>query len=174
MPYGRPSSTGHGYRIARYRWHPSFDSASARRKRRRGQHRATSPRPTPSSSDFWEALEWAFGGGRIPNWAKTLLNYVVILALVVNLPFFFLFLLKPLLEGGIGASLDDAEKDMLSSMDKVTKALRIQRKTSVDPPPTPEAIRAAWEAAQRSLEGKLLAGTLLSNLEPVVDHLNSK
>ena len=94
---------------------------------------------------------------------------MVILALVVNVPFFFLFLLKPLLEGGIGSSVDDAEKDMLSSMDKVTKALRIQRKTSVDPPPTPEAIRAAWAAARRSLEGKLLAGTLLSNLEPVVD-----
>ena len=126
MPYGRPSSTGHGYRIARYRWHPSFDSASARRKRRRGQHRTTTsrnPRPTPPSSGFWDALEWAFRGGRIPNWAKVLLEYVVILALVVNFPFFFLFLLKPLLEGGIGSNIDDAEKDILSSMDKVTKAL---------------------------------------------------
>ena len=49
------------------------------------------------------------------------------------------------------------------------KRLCIHRKTSVNAPPTPEAIRGAWKAARGSLMGKLLAGTLLSDLEPTVD-----
>ena len=176
MPYGRPYSTGHGYRPARYRWYPSFDSASPRRHRgNRRPHGRSRPaktrnsRPASSSGGFWNALDWAFRGGRFPNWYMALLEYVAIFAAIVNFPFFFLFLLKPMLEGGICVSEDEIEKDMLSSMDKISKSLRIQRKTSVEPPPGPEDIRTAWARARRSLEGKLLAGTLLSNLEPVVD-----
>ena len=176
MPYGRPYSTGHGYRPARYRWYPSFDSASPRRRRgNRRPHGRSHPaktrnsRPSSSSGGFWNALDWAFRGGRFPNWYIALLEYVAIFAAIVNFPFFFLFLLKPMLEGGICVSEEEIEKDMLSSMDKISKSLRIQRKTSVEPPPGPEEIRTAGARARRALEGKLLAGTLLSNLEPVVD-----
>ena len=57
----------------------------------------------------------------------------------------------------------------IEEYDANKKRICIHRKTSVNAPPTPEAIRRAWEAARGSLMGKLLAGTLLSDLEPVVD-----
>ena len=57
----------------------------------------------------------------------------------------------------------------IEEYDANKKRICIHRKTSVNAPPTPEAIRRAWEAARGSLMGKLLAGTLLSDLEPAVD-----
>ena len=57
----------------------------------------------------------------------------------------------------------------IEEYDANKKRICIHRKTSVNAPPTPEAIRRAWEAARGSLTGKLLAGTLLSDLEPAVD-----
>ena len=39
MSYGCPISSGHGHRQTKYRWSPSFDPVSPRRKRRRGTPR---------------------------------------------------------------------------------------------------------------------------------------
>ena len=54
MPYGCPSSSGHGYRPTRYRWTPSFDPVSPRRKRRRSSshpaQRPTLPAPPARAS----------------------------------------------------------------------------------------------------------------------------
>ena len=63
----------------------------------------------------------------------------------------------------------ETSNQLITNYKEKTKAIRIQRKTSVNPPPTPEALRRAWETARTSLSGKLLAGMLLSDLEPVVD-----
>ena len=172
MAYGRPISTGHGRRTTRYRWFPSFDPASPRRKRRRATMRKTAKRlvrPLLPSWNWEEAFATDLGGGRYPNWYVSLLGSVFLLALMVHFPFLLFF---PLFRWFTAVSEDcaeEAEESMLSSMNETYEALRINRKTSVDAPPEPEAIRRAWEASRRSLGGKLLAGTLLSNLEPVVD-----
>ena len=172
MAYGRPISTGHGRRTTRYRWSPSFDPASPRRKRRRATICKTAKRlvrPLLPSWNWEEAFATDLGGGRYPNWYVSLLGSVFLLALMVHFPVLFFF---PLFRWFTAVSEDcaeEAEESMLSSMNETYEALRINRKTSVDAPPTPEEIRRAWEASRRSLGGKLLAGTLLSNLEPVVD-----
>lgn len=173
MSYGHPFSTGHGHRIPRYRWSPSLDSVSPRHGRSRtAKSRPAPPRrphPAPSSQNVWELHEGAFHDERVPHWFITVIGFMIFLVLVIHLPFLLLFFLGPSFEASVDRCAKEAQDDILSSMDKMSKSLRIQRKTSVDPPPTPEAVRAAWAAARRSLEGKLLAGTLLSSLEPVVD-----
>ena len=172
MPYGRPSPSGHGCRPTRYRWTPSFDPVSPRRRRRRKFSRpARRQRPLPASPsrDWNETLQWALAGRPCPNWVISILAYGLIIDLIIFFPpLIAVFILNWVTEHRYewtGA----AEEETLSAMEEVNRALRITRKTSVDGPPSPDEIRAAWAASRRSLEGKLLAGTLLSNLEPVVD-----
>ena len=172
MPYGRPSPSGHGCRPTRYRWTASFDPVSPRRRRRRKSSRpARRPRPLPAppSRDWNETIQWALAGRPCPNWVISLMVDALFLSLMVNFPLLIIWFFLRWMADHSHALADDAAEDMLSKMEETTVALRISRKTSVDRPPSPDEIRAAWAASRRSLEGKLLAGTLLSNLEPVVD-----
>ena len=172
MPYGRPSPSSHGRRTTRYRWTPSFDPASPRRRRRRNSSRPARRRqtlPSPPSRDWNETIQWALAGKPYPNWFISLMAYALIFSLMVKFPLLIIVFFLRWMDDHSRAFADDAEKAMLSAMEKTTDALRIKRKISVDGPPSPDEIRAAWAASRRSLEGKLLAGTLLSNLEPVVD-----
>ena len=172
MPYGRPSSSGHGCRTTRYRWTPSFDPFSPRSRRRRNSSRPArrrQPLPAPHSRDWNETIQWALAGKPYPNWFISLMAYALIFSLMVKFPLLIILFFLRWMDEHSCAFSEDAEKDVLSAMEKTTDALRITRKTSVDGPPSPDEIRAAWAASRGSLEGKLLAGTLLSNLEPVVD-----
>jgi len=49
------------------------------------------------------------------------------------------------------------------------RALRRRRATSVFPPPSPEALLAAWERSRDSLTERILLGSLVADLEPAVD-----
>ena len=49
------------------------------------------------------------------------------------------------------------------------RALRRRREASVFPPPSPEAILAAWERSRDSLSERILLGSLVADLEPAVD-----
>lgn len=49
------------------------------------------------------------------------------------------------------------------------RRLSRQRKKSTRKPPTPAALEAAWAKSRRSLEWKLRLGSMLEDLEPVVD-----
>ena len=171
MPYGNFSSN-HGCRPTRYRWSPSFTPVSPRRKRRRSSSqpaRRRRPLPAPPSRDWSETIQWALAGKPYPNWVISLMAYALIFGLMVHFPLLtIVFFLRWMADHSCTVA-DEAEEDVLSAMKKTTAALRITRKTSVDGPPSPDEIRAAWATSRKSLEGKLLAGTLLSNLEPVVD-----
>ena len=172
MPYGRPSPSGHGRRTTRYRWTPSFDPASPRRKLHRSASRIGRQRQTRPCLPAWsweDAFASALGARGVPNWYFSLVGSLLLLALAIHFPVLFALGLFRWIMDGADTSAVEAEKSILSVMDERTDALRIRRKTSVDAPPEPEAVRAAWRASRRSLAGKLLAGTLLSNLEPVVD-----
>ena len=172
MPYGRPSSSGHGRRATRYHWVPSFVPSSARRKPRRAALRPARQRRTRLPLPDWDwvaAFASAPSGRGIPNWYFNLVGSLLLLALAIHFPpFLVLCVFRWVMEGTRGYE-NEANKSILSTVDEKNKAILIKRKTSVEAPPTPEAVRAAWGAARRSLAGKLLAGTLLSNLEPVVD-----
>ena len=172
MPYGRPSHSGHGCRTTQYRWTPSFDPVSPRRKRRRSSSRPARRKrilPSPPSHDWNETIQWALAGRPYPNWVILLMVYALFFGLMVHFPPLIILFFLRWMDDHSCALEDEAEEDVLFSMEEVNKSLRITRKTSVDGPPSPAEIRAAWAASRGSLEGKLLAGTLLSNLEPVVD-----
>ena len=173
MPYGHPSSSCHGLRTTRYRWAPSFDPVSPRRKpRRRTSSRSAREREARISLPSWnweEVFGSSPGGKGVPNWYFSLVGSILLLAVAIHFPVLFVLGLFRWVIDGADICASEAEKSILSTMDERNYALRIRRKISVDAPPKPEAVRQAWEASRRSLAGKLLAGTLLSNLEPVVD-----
>ena len=62
-----------------------------------------------------------------------------------------------------------ARRRALREAERTRRALRKQRASSRLPPPTPEQLVEAWEKSRTSLEWKILLGSLLSDLEPVVD-----
>ncbi len=49
------------------------------------------------------------------------------------------------------------------------RKLRAARRKSTRPPPTPEALETAWLKAHKSLEWRLRLGSMLADLEPIVD-----
>ena len=49
------------------------------------------------------------------------------------------------------------------------RALRRRREASVFPPPSPEALLAAWERSRDSRTERILLGSLVADLEPAVD-----
>ena len=182
MPYGRPYSSGHGYRVPICRWTPSlYPYARRKRRKRRMPARPSKPISTPSLRKTCLKLV----GKSMLELMELLLDIVHqggptnrAIALLCDMAFAaVLFSSEISLALGLivlGLRLSNAyEKEAADSLTEdykeKTKSIRIQRKISVNPPPTPEAIRRAWKASRTSLAGKLLAGTLLSDLEPAVD-----
>ena len=183
MPYGQPHSSGHGCRVTRYLWSPSWGTVQKRRSPHRKSRRNKTFRSAYTSltrtttrlltmiagEDWRETLSWALQGKPHSNGSISVMAFIWIVAICVNCtPFFILVLLRWMLSES--SPIESQSKCIiLSSSYESIKKRSYRRKTSVEGPPSPEAIREAWEAARTTLEGKLLAGTLLSNLEPVVD-----
>jgi hypothetical protein len=182
MPYGRPYPSGHGHHTPTCRWTPSlYPYATRKRRKRRAKPTARKP---PASPGLGKSCLRLFGKAAV-EMVNLLLDIVHqggptdrAIALLCDVAFAaVLFSSEISLALGLivlGLRLSDvcekeASNALIEDYREKTKAIRIQRKTSVNPPPTPEAIRRAWEASRTSLAGKLLAGTLLSDLEPVVD-----
>ena len=165
---------------------PVKDMCSARRRIRRTQSRPTTrtvaPRPSAGVSRLFGKMAASLAKGlwemvvdmlttrqRVSDSYARIVSFFLAIAAMIHSPAFlalggFMFLhrfLEWLSDMATEASLEEYEENK--------RRLCIHRKTSVNAPPTPEAIRQAWKAARGSLMGKLLAGTLLSDLEPVVD-----
>ncbi len=182
MPYGRPYPSGHGHHTPTCRWTPSlYPYATRKRRKRRAKPTARKP---PASPGLGKSCLRLFGKAAV-EMVNLLLDIVHqggptdrAIALLCDVAFAaVLFSSEISLALGLivlGLRLSNAyEKEVSNSLiegyKEKTKSIRIQRKTSVNPPPTPEALRKAWKTSRTSLSGKLLAGTLLSDLEPVVD-----
>ena len=176
MPYGRPPRSRHGYHAPRYVWQPDFLPPSRRRKRRRP------PQSTPSrrrGRPGWllqseEVLSFLvydvlLSEERCPDWFVKLCYLMPLIGVLLHWESWLFLVCFGLFLRHIDKIESAAEKQLLMERDEATTAIRINRKTSVSPPPTAEALRGAWKAAREGLPGKLLAGTLLSDLEPVVD-----
>ena len=208
MPYGHPSSTGHGRRATAYRWSPSVIPPSSRHRRRRSRQHpsvsATSNSPAASTrtrrmyrhpaartamceppvniSRLLGKMAASLAMGilemvgdmltsrkRISDSFERIGSYLVLITAMTISPALFALggfvFLNRFLEWFESMVVETSFEDYETNK----KRLCIYRKTSVNAPPTPEAIRQAWAAARGSLMGKLLAGTLLSDLEPAVD-----
>ena len=189
MPYGHPSPSGHGRRIPAYRWSPSVVPPSRRHasKKRRGHPPATRVPAGRSASGASllkaTAASLAKGCARVvadfldgprhgPNAFTALLGDILLIDVMLSSPICFVVFGALWLVNHLDDFAADATEEAVKDYEEANGRMCIHRKTSVNAPPSPEALRRAWEAAhgaRGSLAGKLLAGTLLSDLEPAVD-----
>ncbi len=176
MPYGHTKTSYHGSHAPRYVWQPSFAPAKRKRRRKgaRPYHRRTDN--IDLSDHFrrpwlhdYEPKDWKGGD---------FLDYVIrndprfAGVRLLNILLYHCFLMVGLAVVGIGyllLSIGQGEKKRQIHEETSRKALRLGRKSSIHVPPTPKRLREAWNASRTSLEGKLLLGSLLSDIEPVVD-----
>ena len=70
---------------------------------------------------------------------------------------------------GISHLLSRGRARALAADARRRRALRRRREASVFPPPSPEALLAAWERSRDSLTERILLGSLVADLEPAVD-----
>ncbi len=178
MPYGRPTSSGHGYRRPDYIWSPVLMPFPHRRKRQSAssqtRHPSTRTAKTPglvediAVSALDGFMDILFNGPRSQAGAKLLGSMFLVAVMSQSMTTLALGLIA-LFCRLAKESVNYATNEIVNDYKRKIKTIRIKRKTSVNPPPTPEAIRKAWEASRKSLMGKLRMGTLLSDLEPVVD-----
>jgi hypothetical protein len=191
MLYGHSRNGGHGWRRPSYQWTPFYVPGRPRRGRKRsGKRRGR--RPRPYSEPEVTLVELLF---RYPSLAQPPSNARLTLDPVKNLADFTAFILascvpfllvywQATLALGITALLARrilrqtrwAERKFTTLCEQASKAYRINRKTSVNPPPTAEALEAAWKATRGGRRGdpevlaaRLRLGAMLSDLEPVVD-----
>lgn len=188
MLYGYSRNTGHGWRRPNYGWTPSF---TPRHRKRRRKRRATR-RPPPYREPEVTLVEYLL---RYPSLSSPRTDEKIVLDPVRNLvdlvtkllsacvPFLFVYW-EIALTLGIAAfavtyflrQTSGVEKKIADACEQAGKVYRINRKTSVNPPPSPEALEAAWKATRGGRRGdpdilaaRLRLGAMLSDLEPIVD-----
>ena len=93
---------------------------------------------------------------------------------IINRELFFLPILMVFGLGALALAVFDAiRRPYLERIQTASRAmrrkLRRSRRTSTRNPPAPQAIEAAWGKAHKSLEWRLRLGSMLADLEPVVD-----
>ncbi len=158
MPYGLQKyfgqrSASHGQHSRRYRYAPTF--ASPRYCRATGER-------------------YSYG----PNARKTNLELAVTAA-----PFAVLWYAAPLFMAGLigvgflcgllGPVVQRAlvaRQHGLAAAARAQKAMRVVHRASRREPPSRELLMRCWERSQTSLEGKILLGSLLGDVDAVEDH----
>ena len=191
MFYGHPRHCGHGRRRPAYEWSPTFDPARPRRNRkRRSRRRIRRPAPRREPEIPLVALLLRYPSlHQYPADVKITLdpaeNLAALLGTILGacVPFLFVYWQITVSLGLMGLVLRyvlrhtrSFEKKALTICGESNKAYRINRKISVNPPPTAEALVAAWEATRGGrrgdpevLKARLRLGSMLSDLEPAVD-----
>ncbi len=188
MLYGYSRNTGHGWRRPSYGWTPSF---TPRRRKYRRKRRVTR-RPRPYREPEVTLVEYLL---RYPSLSSPRTDEKIILDPARNLgdliakllgacvPFLFVYWQATLALGIAVLAINyflhrtrGVEKQISTACEQVGRVYRINRKISVNPPPTPEALEAAWAATRGGRRGdpdilaaRLRLGAMLSDLEPSVD-----
>ncbi len=176
MNYGQSRPSTRSRRHPRYDWTPSY--TPARRKRRRKGARPYRRRTgnLDLSDHFrrpwlhdWEPENW---DGRTYQ-EHRIDNDLILCAAEAIVFFFWKFLVLAGLAVVAWVFLSKMIRKLRGEINiqgkASRKALRLGRRISIHAPPTPERLRNAWTKSRDSLEGKLLLGSLLSDIEPVVD-----
>ena len=189
--YGHPHNCGHGWRRPSYEWTPSFSPTRSRRgRKRRGKRRTRRPasRRAPEVTLVELLLRYP-SLYQYPSDTKITLDPAKNLAAFVGkilascVPFLFVYWQVTLSLGLVGLVIHHIlrhtrgmERKVSLLCEQANRVYRIHRKNSVNPPPTAEALMAAWEATRGGrrgdadkLKARLRLGSMLSDLEPVVD-----
>ncbi len=122
----------------------------------------------PILSPVWTLLDESFGIQRLsPDCYERRFQ-------LINRELFFLPILMLFGLGALSLAVYDAiRRPYLERIQAASRAmrrkLRRSRRKSTRNPPSPQAIEAAWEKAHKSLEWRLRLGSMLADLEPVVD-----
>ena len=163
--YGTTPSRGHGRRIPSYLWQERYRTTPypGRRRRRREPPRVFHDAPPP-----W--LETSERTGLAPHFARGYEAQFEVGLVLLGLPLLLGVSVLSLAVYGLAKLYRRARRSAVAQDLRTRRALRSRRTASRHGPPTPEALLEAWERSRASLEGKLLLGALLQDLEPVVDN----
>ena len=146
MPYGRPSSSGHGYRRPDYIWSPVLMPCASRRRRKAATHHS---RPAARKPGLAEELavstldgiaDILFNGNRSKTYLD-LASGMLLVAIMSQSMIALVLILTVLICRLSNESICYARNDIVKNYKEKTKAIRLKRKTSVNPPPTAEAVR---------------------------------
>ena len=175
MHYGQPSPS-RNRRRPRYDWTPSYSPARRNRRRKGARPYRRRTDDIDLSDHFlrpWlhDHEPWGWDG------RSRLERHRDDQAILGAVEFIVIFFWKFLLVAGLVALaglflaklLQNLRNEIETRGEASRQALRLGRRSSVHEPPTPERLSEAWTASRNSLEGKLLLGSLLSDIEPVVD-----
>ena len=191
MLYGHSRNGGHGWRRPSYEWTPFYVPNRPKRGGRRSRKRR-GKRPRPYREPEISLVEVLL---RYPSATSSPLNARITLDPAKNLadftarilgscvPFLFVYWqatlalgITALIARQILRQTKGAEKKFATLCEQASRAYRINRKTSVNPPPTAKMLEAAWKATRGGRRGdsevlaaRLRLGAMLSDLEPVVD-----
>ena len=191
MLYGHSRNGGHGWRRPSYEWTPFYVPNRPKRGGRRSRKRR-GRRPRPYREPEVSLVKVLFRYPSLvlpPSNARLTLdpgkNLADLVALILGacVPFLFVYWQATLALGitalvarRILEKTRGAEKHFATLCEQASKAYRINRRNSVNPPPTAEALEAAWKATRGGRRGdpevlaaRLRLGAMLSDLEPVVD-----
>ena len=173
MRYGKSTSTGHGHRPCSYAWKPTI-YRPVHWRRPSSKKRYSGKRPAPQQGLAQAFCKTLFNPNSLPRnsvgcWAYTDLAEDLFQLGLATLAFVVI--------GGLLSIVDLFITKQSEKTDRMTdRRINIRRKTSVNPPPTAEALLAAWDAVRakrrndpEALAARLRLGSMLADLEPVVD-----
>ena len=165
MPCSTPTNRRRSGRLNRFHRYESRGFRVADRYRRRREH---GPDPEPPAYGYLDFLADLAGGQRSDLALATLLGGLG-LGLVVAGPILFAWSLSEILRATGRAFRNNRNRKALRNQAWIRRRLRrINR--NLREPPTAELLMSQWSASRSSLEGKILLGVLLGDLESVVDN----
>ena len=153
MPYGFRNSIGRGRHARRYRYAPAF--ASPRYYRAPVERFSYAPNARKANLEFAvTAAPFAVLWYAAPLFMASLLGVG-----------FLCGLLGPVVERALAA-----RRRGIAAAERARKAMRVVHRASRREPPSRELLLRCWELSRTSLEGKILLGSLLGDVDAVEDH----
>ena len=184
MYYGHSSNCGHGRRTPVYEWDPSF-YPSRRRKRRRSsptgfsklrKSGASSPRCKSLETDYLRYPKLSLVPSSLGEGLVQIIGGSVLAAIWMYWEFFLAAGIAAFVLRFLARQCRKSEKTYIINCEREYNEIRINRKISVNSPPMAETFLAAWKATRGvrrgdpdALAARLRLGSMLSDLEPVVD-----
>ena len=165
--YGTTPSRGHGRRTPSYLWQERYRTTPYPGRRRHRRNREDT-RVFHDAPPVW--LEPSVLTGTEDPFARRYESTIMPVVVLLALPILLGASVLSLAAYGLAKLYQRAHRSAVAQDLRTRRALRSRRSASRHDPPTPEALLDAWERSRTSLEGKLLLGALLQDLEPAVDN----
>ena len=176
MPHGTTPNRGHGCRplLRRYERRGGFYRAGACRGRaccRTGRDRRLGHNPGPADPPSYGYLDFLddLARGQRSDLALSILLGGLGLGLAVAGPILLAWGLSELVRATGRAFCRNRNRKALQNQKWIRRRLR-QINRNLREPPTAEQLTTQWTASRTSLEGKLLLGAMMGDLESAVDN----